>query len=184
MDAGVVLSMWPKDRRKAANLRSLSSVATPSRVRLIAFGRYLLVIVFGNVVWEFAQTPLYTIWQDGTPRHIAFAALHCTAGDLLIAASALLAAIALVGGPHWPRRRFGAVGTIAVAAGLLYTVFSEWLNTDIRGNWAYTTLMPKLPLIGTGLAPLVQWLVVPTVALLWARRGVRQPGSLPNRNAA
>ena len=184
MDAGVVLSMWPKEMRRAANRRGLSSVATPFRVRLIAFDRYLLVILFGNVVWEFAQMPLYTIWQDGTPRHIAFAALHCAAGDLLIAASALLAAIALVGGSHWPDRRFGAVGTIAVAAGLLYTVFSEWLNTDIRGNWAYTTLMPKLPLIGTGLAPLIQWLVVPTVALLWARRGIRWPGNLPKGTAA
>src|SRR3546814_8883510 len=38
--------------------------------------RYLAVIAVGNLAWEFAQLPLYTIWHGGTPREIAFAALH------------------------------------------------------------------------------------------------------------
>jgi hypothetical protein len=30
--------------------------------------------------------------------------------------------------------------------------------------------MPRLPLLGTGLSPIAQWFVVPTAALVWARR--------------
>lgn len=133
--------------------------------------RYILAITFGNLVWEFAQLPLYTIWYEGSPDEVVFAAVHCTGGDLLIASSALLSALIIAGNRHWPHAGFGTVGTIAVLGGFAYTVFSEWLNTEIRGRWAYTEWMPTLPLIGTGLAPLAQWLLGPPLALWWARRG-------------
>jgi hypothetical protein len=149
----------------------------------VTFGRYLLAILIGNLLWETAQIPLYTIWRDGSLDQIAFAIVHCSAGDLLIASTALLGALLVVGGKQWPRRRFSAVGSVAVAGGLAYTVFSEWLNTGIRGTWAYSVWMPKLPIIGTGLAPLAQWIVVPTLALLWARRGVRRGDERPPRTA-
>src|SRR5262245_16617478 len=38
--------------------------------------------------------------------------------------------------------------------------------------WTYNALMPVLPWLGTGLAPLLQWVVVPSLALR-ARCGVR-----------
>ena len=57
---------------------------------------------------------------------------------------------------------------MTVAAGLAYTVFSERLNIEVRRSWAYSDLMPVLPPVGTGLAPLLQWLVVPAAALWWA----------------
>jgi hypothetical protein len=155
------------------------SALLPRRDRLLAVGRYVLAIGIGNLLWEAGQLPLYTIWRDGSPGQIAFAALHCTAGDLLIATSALLGALVLLGGAEWPQRRFHLVGAAAVAGGLAYTVFSEWLNTEIRGSWAYSAWMPKLPVIGTGLAPLVQWILVPTLGLLWARGKVRQDGDPP-----
>ena len=57
-----------------------------------------------------------------------------------------------------------------ILGGLAYTVFSEWLNTEIRGSWAYSEWMPTLPLIGAGLSPFAQWIIVPIVAFWWARR--------------
>jgi len=69
---------------------------------LTAPRRYLLAIVGGNLAWEFLQLPLYTIWHEGTPGEIVFAAVHCTAGDVLIAESALLAAILIVADGRWP----------------------------------------------------------------------------------
>lgn len=80
---------------------------------------YLAAILVGNLVWESLQLPLYTIWREGTLREQAFAVLHCTGGDLLIAASAL---------------------------------------------------MPVLPGLGTGVSPLLQWAIVPWIALWCARR--------------
>jgi hypothetical protein len=42
-----------------------------------------------NLVWEVAQLPLYTLWVEATPGEIAFAILHCTGGDAMIAAASL-----------------------------------------------------------------------------------------------
>jgi hypothetical protein len=58
-----------------------------------------------------------------------------------------------------------------VAIGLGYTVFSEWLNTVVRDGWTYAAAMPTVRIGGleVGLSPLAQWLVVPPLALLFAR---------------
>jgi hypothetical protein len=136
---------------------------------LAALRRHLAAVAIGNLAWEFAQMPLYTLWRTGSPGEIAFAVLHCTAGAVLIAASSLVAALVLLGAADWPARRFAPVATAAVAFGLAYTAYSEHLNLA-RGAWAYSEAMPTLPLLGTGLAPLAQWLVIPAVSLFWACR--------------
>ena len=133
--------------------------------------RYYAFSVPAHLAWEFAHMPLYTIWEEGSAAEIAFAALHCTGGDLLIATSALMIALLLVGG-NWPvsktaRRK---VLIIAVTIGTGYTVFSEWLNIVIRQAWAYSDRMPVIPVIDTGLSPLAQWLVIPVIGLWWATR--------------
>jgi hypothetical protein len=68
--------------------------------------RYLAVMVLGNLVWEFAHLPLYTLWETGSPGEIVFAAIHCTGGDILIALSALTAALFVFGTDQWPRRGY------------------------------------------------------------------------------
>jgi hypothetical protein len=136
---------------------------------------YIAVSAVLQLIWEFVQLPLYTIWTTGTAREIAFAAVHCTAGDLLIAALALLVALLAVGHRDWPHQRFLPVAVVAVAIGLSYTVYSEWLNTVVRKSWTYSALMPTLPWLGTGLSPFVQWLFVPTIAFAAVRRTVAAP---------
>jgi hypothetical protein len=153
----------------------------PSGDWLSALRRYVVISALGNLLWEFAQLPLYTVWHEGSPQEIVFAAVHCTGGDVLIATMSLLAGLLLAGTRRWPHARFAAVALITVLGGLAYTMFSEWLNTEIRGSWAYSEWMPTLPLIGAGLSPFAQWLVVPAAALWWARRAhimvaVRDPG--------
>ena len=137
---------------------------------LSALRRYLFASAIGNLVWEFAQLPLYTVWHQGSAREIVFAAVHCAGGDILIAGTCLIAALMIIGIRQWPQARFWLVASATILGGLAYTVFSEWLNTEIRGSWAYTEWMPTLPLVGAGLSPFAQWIVVPIVALWWARR--------------
>jgi hypothetical protein len=43
------------------------------------------------------------------------------------------------------------------------------VNTAVRRSWSYNEWMPTLPWLGTGVAPLAQWLVVPTFALTAAQ---------------
>lgn len=126
--------------------------------------RYLLASAGLHLVWEMLQLPLYTLWSEPVGKQ-AFAVLHCTAGDLMIASLALLAALLIVGVPDWPARSLGRVWAVLLLLGIGYTVYSEWLNVVVRGSWAYAPLMPRLPVLGTGVSPLLQWVVVPTLAL-------------------
>ena len=139
-----------------------------------ALRRYFAVIIAANLVWEFAHMPLYTIWNEGTAGEIVFAAVHCTGGDILIAMSALVLAL-LLAGSGWPEDRGGArrVALLAVPFGIGYTIFSEWLNIVIRAAWAYSDLMPIVPIIDAGLSPLLQWLVIPLAGFWWAARPFR-----------
>lgn len=123
-----------------------------------------------NLAWEAAHLPLYTLWREGTFGEIAFAVVHCTGGDVLIATASLILALLLLAERTWPDRGFPRVAAATVAFGVGYTVFSEWLNAEVRGSWAYTDRMPVVPVLGTGLSPLAQWLVVPAAAFWWARR--------------
>lgn len=134
-----------------------------------AVRRYIVVSALAHLVWEIAQLPLYTLWQTGTKGAQIFAVLHCTGGDILIAGSSLLTALALVGRRGWPEDGFAFVASMTMVIGFGYTIYSEWLNTAVRVSWTYSELMPVVPWIGTGLSPLAQWLVVPTLAL-WAAR--------------
>lgn len=129
-----------------------------------ALRRYLLASGVLHLVWEIAQLPLYTIWSAPI-RTQAFAVLHCTIGDLMIAGLSLLAALALVDRAQWPRVGARSVWLLLLVFGAGYTVYSEWLNVSVRGSWAYALVMPVLPILGTGLAPLLQWLIVPTLTL-------------------
>lgn len=132
--------------------------------------RYLLLVGSANLVWEIAQLPLYTIWTEGTVQRIVFAVLHCTAGDLLIASASLLGALLLIGLPAWPADRYWPTAALAIVIGLAYTIYSEWLNTEVRASWAYSDWMPRLAWIGIGAAPFAQWIVIPVGAFIWLRR--------------
>jgi hypothetical protein len=143
---------------------------------LLGLRVYLGVVLVGNLVWEVLHLPLYSIWTAGTLREQAFAAGHCTLGDLAIAACALTLALLLVGAPRWPRDRFWPIATLGVAFGLAYTVFSEWLNVVVRSAWTYSDLMPIVSVAGLkiGLSPLLQWIVVPGAAFALMRRVTNQ----------
>jgi len=155
-----------------------SAMTSGDVVSLGALRRYFAVIIPANLIWEFAQMPLYTIWNEGSWGEITFAAFHCTGGDILIAMSALMLAL-VVSGRGWPyapeaRKR---VAILAVVFGLGYTIFSEWLNIVIRAAWAYSDLMPVIPVLNAGLSPVLQWIVIPLTGFWWAARPFQSGGN-------
>lgn len=141
---------------------------------LTALRRYVGFLAPAHLVWEFAHMPLYTLWTDGSRDEIVFAAIHCTGGDLLIAIMSLVAALVIFGTAEWPSSGGKRIAALTIAFGLIYTIFSEWLNTEIRGSWAYSEHMPVIPVLDAGLSPLLQWIFLPLAALWWAGR--RQAG--------
>lgn len=141
-------------------------MSPPRSFWLSALRRYFSVVVVGNLAWEFAHMPLYTIWWTGTWSEIVFAAVHCTGGDVLIALSSLMLALFAVGNGAWPAERARLVAAVTIMLGVAYTMFSEWLNIVIRAAWAYSDLMPVISVLNfdVGLSPFLQWIVVPLAA--------------------
>lgn len=128
------------------------------------FMAYLALTGVLNFFWEILQLPLYTLWQDSMPSVIAFAVVHCTLGDMLIAFFALLAALILAGTNAWPHKRYWTIALTAGVLGLAYTAFSEWNNTVVTRTWNYSHLMPTI--WGIGLSPLAQWCAIPS-GIFW-----------------
>ncbi|MGE0698079.1 MAG: hypothetical protein AB7O57_03210 [Hyphomicrobiaceae bacterium] len=131
----------------------------------LALRWYLVASLAAHFAWEVLQLPLYTLWSTGTLRQKAFAVLHCTLGDVMIAGLAILVALSLFGRTAWPTAGTRRVYLANLMLGVGYTIYSEWLNVSVRGSWSYAELMPVIPLIGTGLTPFLQWIIVPTAAL-------------------
>jgi hypothetical protein len=159
----------PKDT--ATTVTGAVQRPVPGRGAWIAvLRRYILFIALANLAWEAVQLPLYTIWTEGTFGEMAFAVVHCTGGDVLIGGFSVLAALLCFGNSRWPAERYGVVAAAAIATAVAVTIYSEWRNVDVLGNWAYSERMPTLPVIGTGLSPLAQWIVIPVAAFWWSRR--------------
>ena len=131
--------------------------------------RYLPRLTVTSLVWEIGQLPSYTLWENPHREQIAYAVAHCTTGDVLIGALALVGALILVHAPTRPDWSEKQIVAVMVSLAMAYTVFSEQNNLAL-GNWTYAAAMPLVPGLEVGLAPLLQWLLVPLAAWRWANR--------------
>lgn len=114
-----------------------------------------------NLVWEIAQVRLYTIWAAADGMSVAWALLHCTLGDVMIALVMFALAGMVLWRADWPASRPWTGGAIVVIGAMAFTAWSEWYNVYRVGNWGYTASMPMI--FGIGLSPLLQWLILPPV---------------------
>lgn len=136
---------------------------------LTALRRYAIALFLLNGVWEALQLPLYTLWREADAPKLAYSVFHCTLGDVAIGVLAIAFAILILGNSAWPRERYVPVALAAIGAGLVYTIYSEWLNVSVLKSWAYSDAMPQA--FGIGLGPVLQWLILPAVAL-WRLKAV------------
>src|SRR3546814_14924807 len=90
-------------------------------------------------------------------------------------------ALFLAGQPAWPRSGSRRVIVTTVILGLSYTLFSEWLNIEIRQSWAYRDVMPVIHLVDFGLSPVTQVILVPLAAFWWASRPKRTTDTRPTK---
>lgn len=130
-----------------------------------------------NLAWEAAQLPLYDVWEREW-QFRAFAVLHCTAGDALIGFCALLLALIATRAGRPETWRIRRVALVTMAISLAYTIFSEWMNTVWRESWGYSAWMPVVPILGTGLSPLAQWILIPAAALRLAQAAAKPERSI------
>lgn len=112
-----------------------------------------------NLIWEIAHVRLYTIWAAEDGMSVAWALLHCSLGDVVIAVAMFALAGIVLRRADWPASRPWTGGAIVVIGAVAFTAWSEWYNVYRAGNWGYTASMPMI--FGIGVSPLLQWIVLP-----------------------
>lgn len=122
-----------------------------------------------NNPWELLQVPFF----DGMAIAPHWDAVQfCTRATLGDAGIALLGfwAVAAVRSRAWILRPTRAEVIAFTAVGVTITLAFEWLAIDVLGRWTYAASMPTLPLLGTGILPLLQWMVLPPLIIWFVRR--------------
>jgi hypothetical protein len=134
----------------------------PATLRIIARAGLWSALAFVlNLTWEIAQVRLYMIWAAADGMSVAWALLHCSLGDVVIALAMFALAGIVLWRADWPASRPWTGGVIVVIGAIAFTAWSEWYNVYRVGNWGYTASMPMI--FGIGLFPLLQWLILPPV---------------------
>lgn len=134
------------------------------------------IALFGvllNFPWEMWQAPLYAGMAEAS--HLT-ALVRCSVaaiGDAAILVAAFWIASASARSRFWFRRLRSRALVLFVGAGLAISLLIEWIatSTTLPGwSWRYSGAMPIIPLIGAGLAPLAQWIVIPLMTIWFVRR--------------
>jgi hypothetical protein len=132
-----------------------------------------LLTLFGiaagiNFVWEMAQMPLY---QD-MPFDELFSWWLCfraSIGDGVIVLAIWAIGAALYRRFAWFRPlRIGSI-TVLLLSGAAIAVGIE-VHAISTGRWAYSALMPMMPVVDIGLSPVVQLLLLPFISMKLAMK--------------
>ena len=123
-----------------------------------------------NLTWEFAQVPLFAGMPSAEHWHAVLVCARATLGDVVIALIGFWTIAASTRARTWVLRPTAAHIIGFEAVGLLITVVMEWLATRVLGRWTYAEAMPVIPLLEVGLAPLLQWIVLPPIVVWFVRR--------------
>ena len=123
-----------------------------------------------HFVWEMWQIPFFTATSSDSHWVGVVACTRATVGDAAISLVAFWFVAAVARSRSWILDSSPSqVGTF-VAVGVVITIMLESLATGPLKRWSYTSLMPLLPVLGTGIVPLLQWILLPPLTIWFVRR--------------
>ncbi len=133
----------------------------------------VLVLAFLiNLVWEYWQVPFFRGMANQSHWQGVKAFTQATIGDAGISLAAFWITALLARTRSWILQPSKSDIAVFLGAGIATTIIVEALATGVLGRWAYNDAMPRLPLLGTGLLPLLQWLALPPLVLWFVRRQI------------
>ncbi len=124
-----------------------------------------------HLLWENLQAPLYAgyVSFDGH----AWVCLRATFGDMLIMLLMYVALAAAHRDLLWVKKRDAyarpATWLLPVAIGMIIAVGIEWWSVYGIHRWSYGT-MPLIPVLGVGVSPVLQMMIIPAVAAGFSAR--------------
>ncbi len=127
-----------------------------------------------NFVWEMLQMPLFSYPADSSMTQINLACIQASAGDAAMIVIAFWVVVLLQKDREWYLHPSVRSLVLFLLPGVIMTIVFEAMATGPLDRWAYTNAMPTLPGLGTGLAPLAQWLLLPPLIIFIIRHRVRR----------
>jgi hypothetical protein len=115
-----------------------------------------------------AQMPLY----KGMPFAELSSWLICfraSLGDALIVITIWGIGALVYRNVHWFRPLHAGPALLLIFSGVVIAVLIEW-HALANERWAYSGIMPVVPILGVGLSPLVQLLLLPWPTMMAASR--------------
>lgn len=135
----------------------------------------LMTMLFGvgfflHFFWEMMQVPFYQNMADRPHFQVVLECARASLGDAGIMLVAYAASVLIIRRPFWLlQNRLLPSMTVFWVTGEVITIAIEGWATQAGAQWRYSKLMPTLPILGTGLLPVLQWLIVPFITL-WVSR--------------
>jgi len=126
-----------------------------------------------NFVWELAQIPFFL---DMAEKSHLIGVLICalaTVGDVLISYTGYGLGVLWAKDAQWILSKNRSATVVYLSCGIVLTILFEYVATGPLQLWEYSPIMPVVPVLGTGLTPLLQWLTLPMPILWLARRQIR-----------
>ena len=127
-----------------------------------AFNSLILMIpvfaFFLNLLWELLQMPLYDSASFAI-NHITYCALGSVADAIMVLLLYLGFAL-IFKTPFWMQPLKGQRVIIVILIGGIGAALSEMRHLSL-GNWAYSDLMPLIPIMKVGISPVLQFMILP-----------------------
>ena len=129
-----------------------------------------------NFVWEYIQAPTYAGMIETNHWDGIKLCTSATFGDVGFALTAFWIASLASRSRQWIFEPKAWQLLMFLGIGIGLTIGFEFYYTTISLRWTYSELMPLVPPFGTGLSPLLQWVVVPLLVLWFVRRQIHGVG--------
>lgn len=133
----------------------------------------LMITVFAfflNLIWELLQMPLYDR-ASFTTNHITFCALGAVA-DAIMVLLLYLGFASIFKMPFWMHSLKWQRIVILVFTGGIGAALSEIRHLSL-GNWAYSDVMPLIPIINVGISPVLQFMILPVLTFILSFYGLK-----------
>ena len=138
---------------------SLLKKATNGKV-LNRFIVMITIVAFVlNFSWELMQMPLYDN-SSFIINHITFCALGSGADAIMVLLIYFGLAV-IFKNPLWIYPLKWQRVVLVILIGGIGAILSEIRHLSL-GNWAYSDLMPLIPVLNVGLSPVLQFMILPT----------------------
>jgi len=131
-----------------------------------------------HFVWEMLQAPWFTGMAQASHGSVVWMCIQATGGDVLILLTSFWLSSMVCGSRQWLIQGERKPAIILIITALIVTIILEWLATGPLERWSYAESMPIMPLLGVGVAPLLQWLLLSPLILWLARRHLHGHNSI------